>query len=136
LASRRPAPGGRCRSSSRRVALHAGAPVAIASLAAGATGCLGPSDPEVETVHAGAGLDQPTALAFRPGNPDEIWVTNRGDDSIAIVSDPGGEAAVDSRREAYAEHFVARPSGISFDRSWFYFTDADGDSIGRVEVDG
>jgi hypothetical protein len=104
----------------RRVALRAsGALLAAASLAA--TGCLGESEPEVETVHSGSGLEQPTGLAFRPGVGGELWVTNRGDDSIAIVSDPGGEASVDNRRDAYAEHFVARPSGIAFDRTGRYF---------------
>jgi hypothetical protein len=91
--------------------------LAIALLAAGAAGCGGTPGSAIETVASGSGLDEPTALAFRPGVEGELWVTNHGDDSIAIVSEPGGNATVDTRQDAYAEHFVARPAGISFDGS-------------------
>ena len=30
------------------------------------------------------GLDEPTAVALRPGS-DALWVTNRGNDSIAVI---------------------------------------------------
>lgn len=67
----------------------------------------------VETVFAGAPLNQPTALAFRPDRPNEIWVTNSGNDSIAVVK-IGQPASAVARQDAYAEHFVAHPSGIAF----------------------
>lgn len=67
----------------------------------------------VETVLAGAPLDQPTALAFRPGRPNELWVTNSGNDSIAILT-LGATVSAIARQDAFAEHFVAHPSGIAF----------------------
>lgn len=67
----------------------------------------------VEKVFAGAPLDQPTALAFRPGRPNELWVTNRGNDSIVILTLGATTSAV-ARQDAYAEHFVAVPSGLAF----------------------
>jgi hypothetical protein len=99
----------------------AGTLLAIMGLAAGAAGCGDSSDLAIETVAAGDDFDEPTALAFRPGADGQLWVTNRGDDSIAIVSEPDGEATVVNRRDGYAEHFVALPSGISFDRTGKYF---------------
>ena len=89
------------------------------AVVAGVAGCGGPS--EVEEVAGGDRFDKPTGLAFRPGAEGELWVTNHGDDSIAIVADAGGAATVSRRRDAYAEHFVAKPSGISFDSSGEYF---------------
>ena len=86
-----------------------------AAALAGTAGCGDSSDAEVEVVADGPAFDKPTALAFRPGDDGELWVTNRGNDSIAIVSDPAGQATVVNRRDGYAEHFVARPSGIAFD---------------------
>lgn len=67
----------------------------------------------VETILAGAPLDQPTALAFRPGRPNELWVTNSGNDSIAILT-LGATVSAIARQDAFAEHFVAHPSGIAF----------------------
>ena len=100
-----------------------GALPAVATVLALATasGCGGADEGTVETVASGAGFDEPTGLAFRPGADAELWVTNRGDDSIAIVAGADGEAGVENRRDAYAEHFVARPSGISFDSSGQFF---------------
>jgi hypothetical protein len=93
----------------------AAALLTIAGCAGMAPGCGGSSEPTIENVASGTGFDKPTGLAFRPGADHEVWVTNHGDDSIAIVSEPGGDASVVRRRDGYAEHFVARPSGISFD---------------------
>jgi sugar lactone lactonase YvrE len=89
--------------------------LALAGLAAMAVGCGDSSGDEVEMVASGEGVHEPTGLAFRPGAEGELWVTNHGDDSIAIVDDAGGEATVSNRRDAYAEHFVARPDGLAFD---------------------
>jgi hypothetical protein len=88
--------------------------LSVVGLAGAAAGC-GSSGPSIETVAFESKLDKPTALAFRPGRDSELWVTNHGDDSIAIVSETGGETTVVNRRDGYAEHFVARPSGIAFD---------------------
>jgi hypothetical protein len=91
------------------------AAVVVALAGLGAVAGCGSSDPSVERVASGGDFDQPTALAFRPGDERELWVTNHGDDSIAIVSEPGVETTVENRRDGYAEHFVAKPSGIAFD---------------------
>ena len=66
-------------------------------------------------------LDIPTAIALRPNSYGELWVTNRGSDSITIIRNASAEASAETRRDAYAEHFVARPSGISFDSTGTYF---------------
>ncbi len=95
------------------------AALALAGLAAAAVGC-GSDGGEVETVASGEGFAEPTGLAFRPSAEGELWVTNHGDDSIAIVADAGGDATVTNRRDAYAEHFVARPDGLAFDSSGEY----------------
>ena len=94
--------------------------LALVAVAAVLAGCDEGSGGGAETVASGDGFDEPTALAFRPNTEGELWVTNHGDDSIAIVEDAGGDAAVANRRDAYAEHFVARPDGISFDSAGEY----------------
>jgi hypothetical protein len=88
----------------------------LAVVALGLGACSADAGSSVEKVIVGDGLDEPSALASRPGR-DELWVINRGNDSITIVSDPGGKARAVTRRDAFAEHFVALPSGISFDAS-------------------
>lgn len=60
-------------------------------------------------------LTEPAGLAFRLDQPQELWVANQGNDSLAIVNltDPDAPVAT-VRTDAYAEHFVARPTGIAF----------------------
>jgi hypothetical protein len=94
--------------------------LAVVALAA----CDGESDGEdasddggVVTVWEGDGLDQPTAVAVRPGAEHELWVTNAGNDSITTITDADGNADAQTRTDGYAEHFVAKPSGIAFDES-------------------
>ena len=100
----------------RRAAVGALAAIAAAAIAAG---CGEGGGSSAETVASGDGFDEPTGLAFRPGS-EELWVTNHGDDSIAIVEGASGDAAVTNRRDAYAEHFVARPDGLAFDSDGTY----------------
>jgi hypothetical protein len=62
-----------------------------------------------------AKLSEPMGIAFRPSHPNQLWVVNHGNDSIAILTNPGEsnmEALV--KTDAYAEHFVAKPTGIAF----------------------
>ena len=130
--------------------------LALVAIATGVAGCDEGSGEDVKAVASGDGFDEPTALAFRPGSEGELWVTNHGDDSIAIVADAGGDATVANRRDAYAEHFVARPAGLSFDSTGeylvandsnnevrdihfeinpeLYFTDVAGDGVGSVDA--
>ncbi len=60
-------------------------------------------------------LTAPAGLAFRPDRPQELWVTNQGNDSLAIVdlTNPDLPVAL-VRTDAYAEHFVAHPAEIAF----------------------
>jgi len=89
----------------------------LGALALTASGC-GSSGPAIETIPSHGQLKRPSALAFRPGEDAELWITNHGDDSISIVTGAGGdEATIVNRRDAYAEHFVARPAGIAFDEA-------------------
>jgi DNA-binding beta-propeller fold protein YncE len=89
------------------------------------TGCASDSTTspgeDITTVVAGQGMDVPAAIAVRPNSDGELWVTNRGSDSITIIRNASAEASVETRRDGYAEHFVARPSGISFDSTGIYF---------------
>ena len=90
-----------------------------------ATGCASDSTPspgeDITTVVAGQGMDVPAAIAVRPNSDGELWVTNRGSDSITIIRNASAEASAETRRDGYAEHFVARPSGISFNSMGIYF---------------
>lgn len=70
---------------------------------------------------SGQGMDAPSAIAVRPNTIGELWVTNRGSDSITIIRNASAEASSETRRDGYAEHFVAHPSGIAFDSTGTYF---------------
>lgn len=68
-----------------------------------------------EIVGPGSGLKTPRDLAFNPLRPDELWVVNKGDDSVVIVFDASTKARTTERREdGYAQHFMAKPSSIAF----------------------
>jgi hypothetical protein len=82
------------------------------------TGC---GSEDITTVVAGQGMDAPAAIAVRPNSDGELWVTNRGSDSITIIRNASAEASAQTRRDGYAEHFVAHPSGIAFDSTGTYF---------------
>ncbi|MDC0535554.1 hypothetical protein OAO18_07065 [Francisellaceae bacterium] len=66
------------------------------------------------------GLNKPSSLAFRPGS-EELWVTNYGNDSITIISQPTKSPKALTLQDAYGEHFMARPSGIAFDDTGIHF---------------
>jgi len=105
----------------RRLAGALGAlTIAAAALVAcdGGSGAGEASDDEgVVIVVEGEGLDGPTAVAVRPDAEQELWVTNAGDDSITTISAADDEAEARTRTDGYAEHFVAKPSGIAFEAS-------------------
>jgi DNA-binding beta-propeller fold protein YncE len=61
-------------------------------------------------------MARPSDVAFNPEAPDELWVTNRQDDSIVIVFDPSEATQTASRRydPSSSNHFLARPSALAF----------------------
>src|SRR5205823_1631039 len=61
-------------------------------------------------------LKVPRALAFNPMRPDELWITNYGDDSMVIVHATTSDSSRKSerRKDGYALHFMAKPSSIAF----------------------
>ncbi|MBT6434677.1 MAG: hypothetical protein HOK28_16385 [Deltaproteobacteria bacterium] len=64
------------------------------------------------------GLNVPRDLEFHPNVPGQLWVVNRGDESIVIYSDMGQATQSDQKKKAgFAEagqHFLAQPAAISF----------------------
>lgn len=62
-----------------------------------------------------AGLRTPRDLAFNPLRRDELWIVNRGDDSVVIIHQaPSDARTTERRKDGYALHFMARPSSIAF----------------------
>lgn len=60
-------------------------------------------------------LSEPMGIAFRPSQLNQLWVVNHGNDSITIITNPGEpNQEVSVKTDAYAEHFVAKPTGIAF----------------------
>lgn len=115
---------GRSSRTSRRVVLAASAVTAATALAL--SGCSsaesdaqGTSDGAIETVAVGEVLNEPTALAIRPGSA-ELWVTNAGNDSVTVI-DTGAADSAKMLQDSYGEHFTARPSGIAFNEDGTFF---------------
>ncbi len=69
----------------------------------------------VEVLGPAARLATPRDLAFNPRRPNELWVINLADESMVIVPDVVGAPTVSERRkDAAAEHFMAKPSSLAF----------------------
>jgi DNA-binding beta-propeller fold protein YncE len=83
---------------------------------------LGDGTPEsvtlTEVIGPAAHLLTPRDLAFNPLRPNELWVVNFGDDSMVIVSDVLADPpASEHRKDAAANHFMAKPSSLAFGAS-------------------
>ncbi len=73
-------------------------------------------------VDADDGLDIPRDLEFNPAEEDQLWIVNRGDNSVVIVNDAG----TDDQETLYrgntfgSAHFLAQPSALAFadDGTW------------------
>ncbi len=74
---------------------------------------IGPPDANGVSLVIDESLNRPMAVAIRPGD-GSVWVTNSGNDSITILTLAGATASVRTVTDAFAEHFVARPSGLAF----------------------
>ena len=60
-------------------------------------------------------LKQPIDLGFDPSAPNRLWVINRQDDSVVIVTDPGTEGMTFVRKkDPAAAHFMADPPAFEF----------------------
>jgi hypothetical protein len=60
-------------------------------------------------------LSTPRDIAFNPGVADELWVLNRGDDSMTIVHNAGKTNQwSDNRQDAYGNHFMEEASAMAF----------------------
>ena len=80
------------------------------------TGCASDSTTspgeDITTVVAGQGMDVPAAIAVRPNSDGELWVTNRGSDSITIIRNASVEASVEIRRDGYAVDHGEQEEGV------------------------
>jgi len=64
---------------------------------------------------ASDGLDVPRDLGFHPERLGELWIVNRGDESIVIVSGATGDSPRPEKRiDGYALHFMADVSSVAF----------------------
>ena len=61
------------------------------------------------------GLFDPRDLEFHPGRTDELWVANRGDDSMTIIHDTGlSTQNAETREDSNSNHFLEEVSAIAF----------------------
>ncbi len=94
------------------------APEAAACAAAPPGGLIGWGDGSATSVGFTLILDEdlkePTDLAFHPTRA-ELWVTNRKDDSVVIITEPGEpNQTAERRHDPAAAHFMDRPPAIAF----------------------
>jgi glucose/arabinose dehydrogenase len=73
-------------------------------------------DVTVEVVATAAnGLTLPRDLEFHPDVPNELWVVNRRDHSVVIITNPHEPTQVTSKRvHSTGQHFLAQPSALAF----------------------
>ena len=70
---------------------------------------------EVVIADSSDGLFDPRDLEFHPGRADELWIANRGDDSISIIHDTGLDTQYSENREdSNSNHFLEEVSAIAF----------------------
>jgi len=81
------------------------------------TTLLGPeaTPPALTVVYEQDQQRVPTDLAFNLARPHELWIVNRNDDSVMIVTDVGQSSmAFIRRRDAAASHFMDAPTALAF----------------------
>jgi hypothetical protein len=61
-------------------------------------------------------LYRPMALAFKPGE-GSLWVVNRGDDSSAVIDNPGKSTAKVNRFSDDSNHFMNNPTQLAFSKT-------------------
>ena len=90
-----------------------------------ATGCRKASI-EVIATYADDNLNQATDLGFNP-EADELWIVNKADDSVTIISAPGtDEQSSEHIVDPYALHFMEKVTSIAFGAPGTFGTCQDG----------
>ncbi|MGK4008323.1 hypothetical protein WMF31_37265 [Sorangium sp. So ce1036] len=75
---------------------------------------------------------EPTDLAFNPERPEELWVVNRRDDSVILITRPGAPDGTAVRlRDPAASHFMDRPPAIAFGHAGTFGVCGDSDNGGN-----
>ena len=60
-------------------------------------------------------LKRPVDLGFDPSYPNRLWVLNRQDDSVVVITNPGTPAMMFDRiKDPAAAHFMASPPAFEF----------------------
>jgi hypothetical protein len=60
-------------------------------------------------------LKRPVDLGFDPSYPNRLWVINRQDDSVVVITNPGTPAmSFDRIKDPAAAHFMASPPAFEF----------------------
>ncbi len=60
-------------------------------------------------------LEVPRDLAFHPVRQNELWVVNRGDESVVVITDPGTPSQHATRYKGPdSHHFLAQPAALAF----------------------
>jgi DNA-binding beta-propeller fold protein YncE len=93
------------------------APVGVAALGAGTHDAANVSETTIAT--SADGLYVPRDLEFNPYVDGEIWVVNRADDSVTILSDAMGDPSSRHVIDPYALHFMEEVSSIAFGEATF-----------------
>jgi len=78
------------------------------------TGDHSPSSVKLHIVVKATRLNAPTAMAFPPDAPDDLWIVNEADDSWTIVDDLGGSHQRTRRYYDDSDHFLNNPTSIAF----------------------
>ncbi|WP_437975201.1 hypothetical protein WMF11_45405 [Sorangium sp. So ce295] len=75
---------------------------------------------------------EPTDLAFNPERPEDLWVVNRKDDSVIIITKPGAPDGSWVRlRDPAAAHFMDQPPAIAFGHPGTFGVCGDNDNGGN-----
>ncbi len=70
---------------------------------------------EVVIADSSDGLFDPRDLEFHPGRANELWIANRGDDSISIIHNTGlTNQYSENREDSNSNHFLEEVSAIAF----------------------
>ncbi len=90
------------------------------------------------TVVADASHDlvQPRDLAFDPDAPEHLWVVDRHDDAMVVLTNPGTSGMAHWRSAGLERsHWLAKPSAIAFGSPGYVATahDSDGDPQGAQD---